>query len=246
MKPGETPAGGVGRGVRPQRSSGRARSASDGARAGRRRWAGCTSSAPSGTSRAASTTSCAAARAARATRARRASILSLDDDLMRIFGGDRLKAAMKRLGMEEDVPIESPMVIAGDRARAEAGRAAQLRDPQAPARVRRRHQQAAQARSTACAASCSRARSRSEYVLRQGARDPGRAWSQDHLASPDAAEWRQVESFRQQVAPLLRRRPRGGGRASSRSALRRQIAETSVAAPRGALRGEGGEGRRRS
>jgi preprotein translocase subunit SecA len=36
--------------------------------------------------------------------------LSLDDDLMRIFAGDKLKAAMKRLGMEEDVPIESPMV----------------------------------------------------------------------------------------------------------------------------------------
>jgi len=36
--------------------------------------------------------------------------LSLDDDLMRIFAGEKLKAAMKRLGMEEDVPIESPMV----------------------------------------------------------------------------------------------------------------------------------------
>jgi preprotein translocase subunit SecA len=36
--------------------------------------------------------------------------LSLDDDLMRIFAGDKLKAAMKTLGMEEDVPIESPMV----------------------------------------------------------------------------------------------------------------------------------------
>ena len=36
--------------------------------------------------------------------------LSLDDDLMRIFAGDKLKAAMKRLGMEDDVPIESPMV----------------------------------------------------------------------------------------------------------------------------------------
>src|SRR5262249_58306109 len=36
--------------------------------------------------------------------------LSLDDDLMRIFGGDRLKGAMLRLGMEEDVPIESGMV----------------------------------------------------------------------------------------------------------------------------------------
>jgi preprotein translocase subunit SecA len=36
--------------------------------------------------------------------------LCLDDDLMRIFAGDKLKAAMHRLGMEEDVPIESPMV----------------------------------------------------------------------------------------------------------------------------------------
>ena len=36
--------------------------------------------------------------------------LSMDDDLMRIFAGDRMKAAMQRLGMEEDVPIESPMV----------------------------------------------------------------------------------------------------------------------------------------
>jgi preprotein translocase subunit SecA len=36
--------------------------------------------------------------------------LSLDDDLMRIFGGDRLKGAMVRLGMEENVPIESGMV----------------------------------------------------------------------------------------------------------------------------------------
>jgi len=36
--------------------------------------------------------------------------LSLDDDLMRIFAGERMKAAMLRLGMEEDVPIESGMV----------------------------------------------------------------------------------------------------------------------------------------
>jgi len=34
----------------------------------------------------------------------------LDDDLMRIFGGDRLKGAMQKLGMEENVPIESGMV----------------------------------------------------------------------------------------------------------------------------------------
>ena len=56
--------------------------------------AGSTSSAPSATRRAASTTSFAAAPAARATRARRQFFLSMDDDLMRIFGGDRVKRLM--------------------------------------------------------------------------------------------------------------------------------------------------------
>jgi len=37
-------------------------------------------------------------------------ILSLEDDLMRIFASDRLREWMKHLGMEEDVPIESKMV----------------------------------------------------------------------------------------------------------------------------------------
>ena len=36
--------------------------------------------------------------------------LSLDDDLMRIFGGDRFKNTMQKLGMEENIPIESGMV----------------------------------------------------------------------------------------------------------------------------------------
>jgi preprotein translocase subunit SecA len=36
--------------------------------------------------------------------------LSLEDDLMRIFGSDRLKNVMRRLGMEEGVPIEHRMV----------------------------------------------------------------------------------------------------------------------------------------
>ncbi|HET9481804.1 MAG TPA: SEC-C metal-binding domain-containing protein, partial [Candidatus Polarisedimenticolia bacterium] len=36
--------------------------------------------------------------------------LSLDDDLMRIFGGDRFKNLMQKLGMEEGVPIEAGMV----------------------------------------------------------------------------------------------------------------------------------------
>ncbi|MBO0859146.1 MAG: preprotein translocase subunit SecA [Chloracidobacterium sp.] len=36
--------------------------------------------------------------------------LSLEDDLMRIFAGDRVKAIMQRLGMDEGVSIESKMV----------------------------------------------------------------------------------------------------------------------------------------
>src|SRR5213595_3204295 len=36
--------------------------------------------------------------------------LSLDDDLMRIFGAERITGLMERLGMEEDVPIEHPLI----------------------------------------------------------------------------------------------------------------------------------------
>ena len=66
--------------------------------------AGCTSSAPSGTRRGASTTSCAAAPAGRAIPGSSRFYLSLEDDLMRIFGSDRISGLMQRLGMEEGVP----------------------------------------------------------------------------------------------------------------------------------------------
>ncbi|MCC6291687.1 MAG: preprotein translocase subunit SecA [Bryobacterales bacterium] len=36
--------------------------------------------------------------------------LSLEDDLMRIFGGERIQGLMLKLGMEEDVPIESGLI----------------------------------------------------------------------------------------------------------------------------------------
>jgi preprotein translocase subunit SecA len=36
--------------------------------------------------------------------------LSLQDDLLRIFGGDRMQNLMLKLGMEEDVPIESGLI----------------------------------------------------------------------------------------------------------------------------------------
>jgi preprotein translocase subunit SecA len=46
--------------------------------------------------------------------------LSLQDDLMRIFGGERMQKLMLRLGMEEDVPIESRMISKRIRAAQEA------------------------------------------------------------------------------------------------------------------------------
>jgi preprotein translocase subunit SecA len=36
--------------------------------------------------------------------------LSLEDDLMRIFGAERIKGLMERLGMEDDVPIEAGLI----------------------------------------------------------------------------------------------------------------------------------------
>ena len=36
--------------------------------------------------------------------------VSMDDDLMRIFGGERLKSIMERLGLPDDMPIENKMI----------------------------------------------------------------------------------------------------------------------------------------
>ncbi len=36
--------------------------------------------------------------------------LSLEDDLMRLFGSNRISGIMEKLGMEEDIPIEHPLV----------------------------------------------------------------------------------------------------------------------------------------
>ena len=110
-------------------------------RGGRAR-AACTSSAPSATSRAASTTSCAAASGRQGDPGSSRFFLSLEDDLMRIFGSERIQAIMERLGMEEDVPIEHGWSRAPSSTR-RSGSRAQLRHPQAPARVRRRDEQAA-------------------------------------------------------------------------------------------------------
>jgi preprotein translocase subunit SecA len=71
--------------------------------------AACTSSAPSATNRAASTTSCVAVPPPGRPGMSRF-YLSLDDPLLRIFAGDRVRAIMDRLKMPEGEPIEAGIV----------------------------------------------------------------------------------------------------------------------------------------
>jgi preprotein translocase subunit SecA len=56
------------------------------------------------------TTSYADAPDDKATRAQQSFVLSLEDDLMRIFAGDKVRSMMEWLGMEEGVAIESKTV----------------------------------------------------------------------------------------------------------------------------------------
>ncbi len=72
--------------------------------------------------------------------------LSLQDDLLRIFGGERMQNLMLRLGMEEDVPIESKLITKRIAAAQKAVEVQNFEVPQTSARVRRRHEQAAPGR----------------------------------------------------------------------------------------------------
>ncbi len=68
--------------------------------------------------------------------------VSFEDDLMRRFAPDWLPGMLSKLGMEEDVPIESELGEQGPRERPDQGRGPQLRHPQARRRVRRRDERA--------------------------------------------------------------------------------------------------------
>ena len=73
--------------------------------------------------------------------------VSFEDDLMRNFGAsDRMTKIMERFGLEDGQELEHPVAQQERRKCAEAGRAAQLPEPQAHARVRRRDEQAARGR----------------------------------------------------------------------------------------------------
>jgi len=90
--------------------------------------------------------------------------LSLQDDLLRIFGGQRMQNLMLRLGMEEDVPIESKLIT---RRIAKAQEAVEVQNFEA------RNTCSSTTTSTtssgrpctACAASCWRARDQKEHIL---------------------------------------------------------------------------------
>ena len=69
-----------------------------------------------------------------------------EDDLMRIFGAERMDGMLQRLGMKEGEAIVHPLAQQGAREGAEEGRGAQLRHPQEPAQVRRRDERPAQGR----------------------------------------------------------------------------------------------------
>ena len=70
--------------------------------------------------------------------------LSLEDDLMRIFGSDKLDGMLQKLGLKENEAIVHPVDQQGARKGAAEGRGAQLRHPQEPAQVRQRHERSAQ------------------------------------------------------------------------------------------------------
>ena len=105
-----------------------------------------TLSAPNATNRAASTTSCAGRAGRQGDPGASRFFLSLQDDLLRIFGGERIQNLMLRLGMEEDVPIESKLItkrIAAAQKAVEAQNFASRKHVQG---IRRRDEQAAQGR----------------------------------------------------------------------------------------------------
>ena len=113
-----------------------------------RRWprAGSMCWAPSGTRAGGSTTSCAAAPAARATPGARSSSCPARTTCCASSPATGWTSIMRTFGVQEGEAITHKWLNSGHRHRPAAGRAAQLRDPQEPAEVRRRGQRPAQGR----------------------------------------------------------------------------------------------------
>ena len=69
--------------------------------------------------------------------------LSAQDDLVRLFAGDRIYRIIERFKIPDDQPMEAKILSQADRERAEEGRGAELRLAQERPQVRRRDEQAA-------------------------------------------------------------------------------------------------------
>ena len=66
--------------------------------------------------------------------------VSTEDDLMRIFGGERISNVMDRLNVDDDTPIENRMISQEPGRRPEKGRRFPLRPAQKRRAIRRRHE----------------------------------------------------------------------------------------------------------
>ena len=73
----------------------------------------------------------------------RASTSPAQDDLVRLFAGDRIYKIIERFKIPDDQPMEAKILSRPDRDRAEEGRGAELRRAQERPQVRRRHEHAA-------------------------------------------------------------------------------------------------------
>ena len=69
--------------------------------------------------------------------------ISLEDDLMRLFGGERIQNMMEKFDLDEDTPHREQDADQGHRERPDHRRVPELPVPQVRAGVRRRHEQAA-------------------------------------------------------------------------------------------------------
>ncbi len=128
--------------------------------------------------------------------------LSLDDDLLRIFGPQTAFARLMNKNLEDGEAIVSPVDLQGDRDRAEEGRGAQLRHPQAGRRVRRRDERPAQgdlraARRDHGCRSCVATWSRISAPRRS------RAWSWPAAPKGTYPEQWDVEGLKENVSEVL-------------------------------------------
>ena len=194
---------------------------------GGRAAAACTSSAPSATSRAASTTSSAAARAARAIPAPRASTCRSRTTCCASSAPSASSASWSGWAWRR-ASRSSTAGHARDRERAEAGRGAQLRHPQAPARVRRRDEQAARDRLRHPPRRSSRARARTSGSS-NGSGSSRRAWSSGSSPRDAHAEDWDLAGPRRSALPPVRpapgRRTTKGAEVGSAEALDELVQE---------------------